>query len=257
LLYVTEEEVNIVDLATGTVLLDDAIETGPGLNASKGKRMFVFSPDDDALFMVDREAGKAKQFSKEDIEFEGKESATGVEVRSKGVVVMSDQNIVMVKPDGSTAFSKYYPAPREPAMKRALLIAQGIRAAYIGGMATAASAQIGVAAARKADDPASAKMGAAISQAYGALGQAGAEYAVKAFTQAAARFKATMQGRDYVMMLTETDDGNALVRVNKDTGEIDASISLGKKKDPKYEVDDISGRVYYAPSGAELVCYQL
>lgn len=256
LLYVTEEEVNIVSLATGETLLEDEVETGPNLNAAKGKKLFVFSPDDDALFVIDRDAAVAKQFSREDVEFEGKESATGVEVRQKGVVVTSEQNIIMLKPDGSIAFQKYYPAPREPGLKRALLIAQGVRAAYIASVATVASTQFAV-ASKKADNEGGKVMGAAVSQAYGSLAQAGGAYAKKAFTQAAARFKATMQTRDFIMMLTEGDDGNLLAKVNKDTGEIAASINLGKDKAPKYEVDDVTGRVYYCPGGGELQCYQL
>ena len=83
-------------------------------------------------------------------------------------------------------------------------------------------------------------------------------YAKKAFSQAAARFKATLRGRDYVMTMVAGDKKNhGLVKVSKDTGEIVATIDMGKDKQPKYGVDDISGRVIYRPAESQVVCYQL
>ena len=49
-----------------------------------------------------------------------------------GIFLHSDQNVAKVGFDGTIKFVEYYPAPRESGWKRALLIAEGIRAAYIG-----------------------------------------------------------------------------------------------------------------------------
>ena len=52
------------------------------------------------------------------------------------------------------------------------------------------------------------------------------------------------QSRDYIMVLTKTDQGIELVKINKDTGESEKSISLGKNRKPNYAIDLIEGIVY-------------
>ena len=65
-----------------------------------------------------------------------------------------------------------------------------------------------------------------------------------AFSAANKRFKATKESRDYIMVLTKTDEGIELVKINKDTGESENSISLGKNRKPNYAIDLIEGIVY-------------
>jgi hypothetical protein len=43
-----------------------------------------------------------------------------------GLVLTSEQNVMKIGFDGTVKFSKYYPAPREPALVRALLVAQAV-----------------------------------------------------------------------------------------------------------------------------------
>jgi len=65
-----------------------------------------------------------------------------------------------------------------------------------------------------------------------------------AFNAANKRFKATEQARDYVMVLTKNDAGIELAKVDKDTGESEKSIFLGKNRKPNYAIDMVEGIVF-------------
>ena len=52
-----------------------------------------------------------------------------------GIFIHSDQNVAKFNWDGTLAFQAYYPAPREPGWKRALLYAEAVRGAYVGAQA--------------------------------------------------------------------------------------------------------------------------
>jgi len=66
------------------------------------------------------------------LKFEGKEVPRKLEVMDDGIFIHSDQNVAKFNFDGSLIFQEYYPAPREPGWKRALLYAEAVRWAYIG-----------------------------------------------------------------------------------------------------------------------------
>jgi hypothetical protein len=177
------------------------------------------------------------------IVFDGKETPESVELRQNGIFVSSDQNVALVGYDGSVVYNNYYPAPREPGLKRALLYAQAVRAAYIGANSYYASAAF-QSAVPKTNDPVAGAVFQGIGDAYGQLGDAASDFAKKSFQQANARLKATMQGRDFMIILVQEDKAISLVKINKNSGKIEGRVDLGKDRTPEYALDDITGQIF-------------
>src|SRR5688500_1466806 len=111
----------------------------------------VCSSDLKAVYEVDKAAGSNKKITTAKIEFEGKEIPRSIDVVSDGIIMSSEQNIMKLGFDGLLKYYKYYPAPREPALMRALLMAEAIRAAYIGAAAGTYSAAFAQGAQQSTD----------------------------------------------------------------------------------------------------------
>jgi outer membrane protein assembly factor BamB len=267
LLFITTKEVNILDVNKGELVWASSIEAGNAFNSEKVRpfptgdngngKMYVYSPKEKGVFEIDKQAGTSKKITTAKIEFEGKEMPQNIDVLNDGLVLSSDQNVMKLGFDGLLKFFKYYPAPRQPALVRALLAAQAIRAAYIGAAASAYSAAFAD-AAQKSTDPAGRAIGNELSRGFGALGQAGFAYSSQAMKAFSARFKASMSTPTFMMMMTTQEKkGNQLVQVNKQNGEIASAVDIKNDKEPEYDVDQIYNYVYYRPNGSEIVCYKL
>lgn len=267
LLFITTKEVNILDPAKGTLLWASSIEAGNPFNSDtprpfptgddgKGK-LYVYSPKEKAVFEVDKQAGTNRKITTAKIEFEGKEIPSAIDVLSDGLVLSSEQNIMKLGLDGSVKYAKYYPAPRQPALVRALLMAQAVRAAYIGAVASTYSAAFAQAAAQT-DNAAGKQIGTEASRQFGEVGQMGFAYSSSALKAFNARFKASTSTPDFVMMMTvQEKKGNQLVQISKSNGEAVSAIDIKNDKEPEYDVDQIYNYVYYRPSANEIVCYKL
>jgi hypothetical protein len=267
LLFTTTKEVNILDTHTGSLLWANSIEAGSPFNSDKVRpfptgdngsgKLIVYSPKEKAVFEVDKQAGTSRKITAAKIEFEGKEVPGSIDVVTDGVVMMSEQNIMKLGSDGSSKFQKYYAAPREPALMRALLAAQAVRAAYIGaaaGVYSAAFAQ----GAQQSTDPAGKAIGQEFSKGFGELSQAGFAYSANAMKQFNARYKASLSMPNFMIMMTKQEKkGNQLVQVSKANGEILNAIDIKNDKEPEYEVDQIYNYVYYRTNPSEIVCYRL
>lgn len=267
LLFITTKEVNILDTSTGSLVWPNSIEAGNTLNNDKVRpfptgdrgdgRMFVYSPKEKGVFQIDKQEGTFRKITSAKIEFEGKEMPHTIDVLDDGLVLSSEQNVMKLGFDGLLKYFKYYPAPRQPALVRALLAAQAVRAAYIGAAASAYSAAFAQASAQSSD-PAGKAIGQELSQGFGELGQAGFAYSGQAMKAFNARFKASMNTPSFVMMMTKQEKkGNQLVQVNKEDGEVTSAVDIKNDREPEYDVDQIYNYVYYRPAPSEIVCYKL
>lgn len=267
LLFITTKEVNILDPNTGALVWSNSIEAGNSLSSDKIRpfptgdggdgKMFVYSPREKGIFEIDKQAGTSRKITTAKIEFEGKEMPHTIDVVKDGLVLSSDQNVMKIGFDGLLKFYKYYPAPRQPALMRALLAAQAIRAAYIGAAASAYSAAFAQASQQTTDATAKA-VGQELSKGFGELGKAGFAYSGQAMKAFNARFKASMNTPAFVMMMTtQQKKGNQLVQVNKENGEIASAVDIKNDREPEYDVDQIYNYIYYRPNASEIVCYKL
>lgn len=267
LLFITTKEVNILDTNSGSLVWSSSIEAGNSLNSDKVRpfptgdrgdgKMFVYSPKEKGVFEIDKKAGTFKKITTAKIEFEGKEMPHAIDIVKDGLVLSSDQNVMKLGFDGLLKYFKYYPAPRQPALVRALLAAQAVRAAYIGAAASAYSAAFAEASQQTSDATAKA-VGQELSRGFGELGKAGFAYSSQAMKAFNARFKASMNTPSFVMMMTTQEKkGNQLVQVNKENGEITSAVDIKNDREPEYDVDQIYNFVYYRPNVSEIVCYKL
>lgn len=267
LLFITTKEVNILDTNSGSLLWPNSIEAGNPFNSDKVRpfptgdagdgKMFVYSPKEKGVFEIDKQAGTFRKLTAAKIEFEGKEMPHTIDVVKDGLVLSSDQNVMKLGTDGLLKYYKYYPAPRQPALVRALLAAQAVRAAYIGAAASAYSAAFADASQKTSDANAKA-VGQELSRGFGELGRAGFAYSAQAMKAFNARFKASMNTPAFVMMMTTQEKkGNQLIQVNKANGDVSSAVDIKNDREPEYDVDQIYNFVYYRPNASEIVCYKL
>ncbi|HEY5825385.1 MAG TPA: hypothetical protein VIT44_13515 [Cyclobacteriaceae bacterium] len=266
LLFITKREVNILDVNTGSLIWENSIEAGGPSSSDKirpfpvgnqGDKLFVYSPKDGAVYEVDKQAGTNRKLTNAKIEFEGKELPSAIDVSSDGLVLSSEQNIMKLDWKGSVMYKKYYAAPREPALLRALYAAQAVRAAYVGAVASAYSAEL-TKASQQTTVPTGKVVGQELAKGFGELGEAGFNYSAQAMKQFSARYKASQSTPDFVIMMTKQEKkGNQLVQVSKANGEISRAIDIKNDKEPEYDVDQIFNQVYYRLNPAVIVCYKL
>ena len=255
ILLITTSEMNIMDPATGKFILPESIATKPELTVKQDDFIIAFDVKEKKVVSLDCEKAVVKIITPSPIAFEGKETPNRLELREKGILLSSDQNVSLISQDGVTVYKKYYAAPREPGLKRALLYAQAVRAAYIGANAYYGAAAF-QSAAPKASDPVAGAIYQGVGEAYEQLGNAAADFTKASFQQANKRFKATASGRDFLIILTQTDKVIELVKVNKNTGEIDGRVDLGKERSPEYAVDDVTGQIFLRSAPTSVASYK-
>ena len=266
--YVTSRELNILDLTSGENLLEP-IEAAKPLDPDnydprkhglpftiKGNMVYAYSSKDGMLYEIDKQKATAKVLTKEKIKFEGKERPFNIELTADGIILSSEQNIMKVGYDGNVMYQTYYPAPKEPALLRAIAAADAMRAAYIGAVAGVYGAAFDQ-AADQTDDEVGKAMASGMSEGFNELSDAGFAYSKSALAYATARFKATVQSHDFMFILSEYDKRRfGIYQVSKTTGKDIAMIDLNKDKEPNYEIDQIYNFIYYRVAPNEIVCYK-
>lgn len=256
----TNEEVDYVNKSNGESYFEKAMKSNAGLVAVTDKQIYIFNLKDGLLYAFAKNETKATALTATAIKFEGKEEATKIEVTNEGILISSDQNLCLVDLKGKSIYQKYYPAPKESGFKRALLYASAARAAYYSVVlgytsavfgATSASIQVQDAGSQIAKD-----VTGDVSRIYGSASKSAIGATGKFLEAANKRFTATSQSNDFVYVLSEVAKKEySLLKISKSTGETMDKISLGKDKEPKYELDYIDNMIYYEDSG-KIIAYR-
>lgn len=256
ILYITTESMNVLNHRAGVLKWNKSVNTNPELTAELDGRIFAFDTKSRTVQVVDMAKESVKQFSPIQLKFDGKEVPRKLEVMEDGIFLYSDQNVAKIKWDGTLAFQAYYPAPREPGWKRALLYAEAVRGAYVGAQAYYVSgAMASIENDVRQEDAVAGEMVNQIGNAYADLGDQASAYATSAFKQANARKKATSSSRTFMLIMSKQDSGIQLLKISKATGKIEGRIDLGKDHEPIYAVDDVTGQVYYRSGSRTLTSY--
>lgn len=247
MIYITDSDADIINLETGESIWSKPIKYKRAKAVTsvydQAHSRYLISTGED-MIAIDENSGDVSALAS--YSFDEKEDPTSLEIRDKGLLLSSDQNMMMLGFDGSETFHEYFRSPGKSAFAIAALAA----------MAVASTAMM-------AD--ASARAGAnrnAIGQynQYGAQKQREADMfqaiATASFNEMAKRFRATAATKDAQFILTKLDDGVGLVKVNKDSGVVEKEIILKDKK-PTYEVDEIGGYLYYLANGSTIYSYDL
>lgn len=247
LIYITSEDANIVNLETGEQVWSKPLKFKRANTVSsdfdeKNNRYLIAA--DEKLFSIDAESGTSELLA--EANFDGKEDPTRIEVREGGVLLTSDQNMMVLDWDGKTKWHEYYRAPGKSAF-----------GAILAGAVAVTSTAIAADASFKAG---ANKNYLGQYNSYGAEMQRTADMfsaiGTASFNEMAKRFKATAATQDAQFILTKLDDGVGLVKLNKDTGAVEKEIVLKDKK-PAYKVDEFGGYLYYKPNDKTIYAYDL
>lgn len=245
LIYITSEDANIVNLDSGDQIWKKPLKykrADAVSSAFDNKNNRYLISADEKLFAVDAASGDVSELSNN--KFEGKEAPTGVDVRNGGILLTSDQNLMMLDWEGGKTWHEYYRAPGKSAL-----------GAIIAGVTAVASAAGSVAAANSSIRNRIAKYDAQADRdadlAGGLAAASGASVA-----EMLKRFKATAATANAQFILTKLDDGVGLVKINKDSGAMEKEILLKDKK-PEYQVDDRGGILYYKADNNTIYAYDL
>ena len=260
LLIASSEEADVLDLATGASRLGKPFKGGAGTVAVKDNDVYLFNNKDHLLYRMAIDGGTAAAMSTAPLEFEGKEAANHVEVNPDGIIVSSEQNIALFGTDGSLKYRKYFPAPRESGLTRALLYANAVRAAYYTAAFGYTSAAFGAASqsiqVTDARSAAGKEITGQVANIYGDASIMAMDYTKQFMARANARFKATASTSSVQYILSDAGKREfVLMRVNKNDGSTGATIMLGNDKTPMYEVDGFDNAVYLV-SGTDVVGYK-
>jgi outer membrane protein assembly factor BamB len=245
LLYITSEDANIVDLKTGEEVWGKPLkykraDAVSSTFDSKNNRYLLSA--DETLYAVDANSGKVSTLAES--KFDGKEVPSHVEIREGGILLTSEQNMLLMDWNGEKQWQEYYRAPGKSAM-----------GAILAGVTAVATAAASAAAANSSmNNRLQGYNGQADREAELAGGLAAASGASVA--EMLRRFKATAATENDQFILTKLDDGVGLVKISKDTGKMDKEILLEDKK-PEYIVDEIGGILYYKADSNSIFAYDL
>ncbi|MFC0606041.1 outer membrane protein assembly factor BamB family protein [Winogradskyella pulchriflava] len=247
LIYITSEDANIVNLNSGEQVWAKPLKFKRATTVSstfdeKNNRYLIAA--DEKLFSIDADSGASELLVEAD--FEGKEDPTHIEVRDGGILLTSDQNMMLLDWEGKTNWHEYHRAPGISAFGAILA---GVTAVASTGMAMSAAARAG---ANKNYLGQYNQYGAEMKRAqdmFSAIGTA-------SFNELAKRFKATSATENSQFILTKLDDGVGLIKINKDSGNVEKEIILKDKK-PEYKVDEFGGYLYYKPNDKTIYAYNL
>ncbi len=244
LIYRTDRELNIQDPATGKDAWQKSLSyKRGGIGVDKGNKSYFFA--DNQLYLMDNDSGEYKAISKS-LKFGGDEIPNAIELREKGILVSSSQNMALFDWEGNLIYKIYQKAPGTSLANKIINVA---------AIAVSAgnSASHGFQAGLSGPNTTSYNSNMAASDRWSNLGSA-------AFSDMKRRFTASQDAKNYKTILTSVengeDSGYGLVRVHKDTGKIEGKVVLNDKK-PDYIADDTDNLVFLKDGNKNLIGYKL
>lgn len=247
MIYITDSDANIIDLKTGESIWNKPIKYKSASSVTStydasSKRYLISTGSE--IIAIDENSGDIKSLA--NYKFDEKEAPTSFSIRKNGLLLTSDQNIMMLNFDGSKNFQEYYKSPGRSTFGK---IMGGVMAVASTGLAMASAAKAGANRnsigqyneyGREADRAATM---------FADIGSASFDYMSK-------RFKATAATANAQFILTKLDSGVGLVKINKDSGAKEKEIILNDKK-PEYEVDEYAGVLYYKKDDKTIEAFDL
>lgn len=244
LIYITRTDCNILNLENGEPLWKKELKfkgSASVTNSYDAKRHRYLISTGTELMAIDENTGDIKSLAT--FKFQGSEYPNNLAVRESGILLSSDQNMLLLDFDGKQKFQEYYKAP-----------GKSLAGALLAGATMAASIGLSASTAMAAQQHRYAYGGAGGYYTLGDYTSTGKSYmkssqdfanaAGSAFAEMTKRFSATQATENSQFILTKLDDGVGLVKLNKDTGKKEKEVVLKDKK-PEYEVDEIEGYLYF------------
>ncbi|RZM30206.1 MAG: hypothetical protein EOO88_01760 [Pedobacter sp.] len=245
LVYRTSRETNIQDINSGKDVWPSSIsyKEGGGLGVDAGNQTYVWGGNQ--LYLLDQQSGKYQALGK-GLKFGGDEQANHIEMREKGILISSDQNIALLDKQGNVIYHVYQAAPGISTFGKIMNI-------------TAMSISAGQSASHGFQSGYSGGQGSSTGRSEMDKSDRWSNISSAALADMSRRFKASQGANNYIVMLTKVktadDNGIGLVRVNKDSGKIESKVVLDDKK-PDYIADDVENMVFYKSGNKALTGYK-
>lgn len=247
MIYITDEDADIINLETGESIWSKPIKYKRAKAVTsaydEAHSRYLISTGEE-MIAIDQNSGDISTLAT--YNFEEKEDPTSLEIRKGGLLLSSDQNMMMLDFDGSEKFHEYFRSPGKSAFAIVALAATTLASTTMMADASfkagANRNRIGQYNSYGEQKQREADMFAAIATA--------------SFNEMSKRFKATAATENAVFILTKLDEGVGLIKINKDTGLTEKEIILKDKK-PEYEVDEMGGYLYYKADGNTIYSYNL
>lgn len=247
MIYITDTDADIINLNSGESIWSKPIKYKKAKSVAstydKANKRYLISTGEE-MVAINEDSGDISTLAT--YKFEGKETPNKVIIRKEGVLLTSDQNMLMLNFDGSKKFHEFYKAPGKSA-------AGAIFAGVMGVAAAGMSAATAVEAQQNRNSLGNyTSYGESLmenSRDFGNIASA-------SFAEMSKRFKATSATQNYQFILTKLDNGIGLVKVSKDTGKVEKEVIIEDKK-PEYEVDEIGGFLYYQANGKTIKAFDL
>ncbi len=248
MIYITDSDANIVNLDTGESIWNKPIKYKRAKSVAstydKAHSRYLISTGTEIL-SIDENSGDISNFAS--YKFEEKEYPNSLRVREGGLLLSSDQNLMMLDFDGKEKFHEYFRSPGKSAVGVILMAATAVASTAV---AMDAAARAG--ANQNAFGQYTSQYGADMDRASKMF----SAIATASFAEMAKRFSATSATENSQFILTKLNDGVGLVKVSKDSGTVEKEIVLKNKK-PTYEVDELGGYLYYLANNNTVYVYDL
>lgn len=251
MLYITDSDSDIINLENGESIWNKPIKYKNAVNVAStydanNKRYLISNGEE--VIAIDESSGNKTTLS--NVKFKEKEAPTKMEIRNEGIFLGSDQNMMLISFDGSKKYQEYYKSPGRSTFGK-----------IMGAVTMVASTGLAMASAARAGANRTGS-GNSLSNynSYGADAKRAsdmfADIGSASFDYMSTRFKSTAATKDSQFILSKLSDGVGLLKVGKDSGQIEKEILLKDKK-PVYEVDEIGGVLYYQADKKTIYVYNL
>ena len=258
LIYVTTQEINVFDPATGALRNAPVLRSKETLvTVSDGRLVYAFNSDDGFLYRFDRDTGAVAKLSAVPFELIEGDRARALDLVDDTLVLMGQQTVAGFGLDGALRFNAHYRAPRDPAWMRGLLWAEGVRAGMAAAQAGLYSAAFASMASDAAEGSAGREVAVQLQRGFSDLSAGYQGLAGDYVRVARRRYEASAESRDFVFMLVQHEDRRVtLAQVAKRDGRILSEIDLARDKEPDYQLDDVNSFVFYKPSPSVMAGYR-
>src|SRR5690606_13351173 len=142
LIYITDSDCNIINLTTGESIWNKELKykrakAVASAYDSKNKRYLISTGEE--VVAIDENTGEISSFGT--FKFEGKENPNTMLVRNNGILLTSDQNMMMFDFGGTQKFHQYFKAPGKSAAGAILMGALTVASAAASASSYAAAEQ--------------------------------------------------------------------------------------------------------------------
>lgn len=249
MIYITDTDADIINLGTGESIWNKPIKYKKAQEVAstydEAHKRYMISTGSEVI-TIDEQSGDISTLAK--YSFKEKEAPTSISIRSEGILMASDQNMMMLDFDGKEKFHGYYKSPGQSGFVK---IASGVVAVASVAMAASAAYQGGLHGTYAGSNQLNS-----FGKEMKIYQEGFSNIAATSFAVMSKRFNATSATEDAQFILTSLDGGIGLIKVNKDTGKPEHEIVLKDRK-PVYEVDGWGGYLYYKSGNSEISAYKL